>query len=107
MSLLRAARDLRIQVADSRSFHGDPVGMSARLEKVREYVAAVEIHATTVGLLVPDTLAEPADRLAAAARNLTEAAARDTCADQGWLTADPDFAEIDACVQAFMKMIFY
>ena len=99
--LLRAAGDLRTQLANNRSFRGDRAAMSARLEEVRRYAAATQLHAVSVGLLVPDKLAEPADRLAVAARSLALVAANDTDLDQGWVKVDPDFTMLDACVDAF------
>jgi len=104
-NLLRAAGDLRTQVANNRSFRGDRAAMTARLEKVREYAAATQLHAVSVGLLVPLKLAEPADRLAAAAQSLTATAASDTDLDQGWVRADPDFTTLDECAEAFRKEI--
>jgi len=101
--LLRAASDLRTQVANNRSFRGDRVAMSARLEKVREYEAATQVNAVSVGLMAPGQLAKPADQLAGAARSLALAAAQNTNLDEGWVPVDPDFTELDTCVDAFKK----
>ena len=100
-NLLRAAGDLRTQVANNRSFRGDRAAMTARLEKVREQAAATQLHAVSVGLLAPDRLADPADRLAAAAQKVAEAVVKDTNLDKGWVDVDPDFAALDACVDTF------
>ncbi len=104
-NLLRAAGDLRTQVANNRSFRGDRAAMTARLEKVREHAAATQLHAVSVGLLVPAMLAEPADRLATAAQSLAVAAVKDTDLDQGWVKADPDFSPLDECAAAFRKEV--
>jgi hypothetical protein len=101
--LLRAAGDLRTQVANNRSFRGDRTAMTARLEKVREHAAATRLHAVSVGLLVPGKLAEPADHLAAVAQGLAVAAGNDTDLDHGWVEADPDFTALDGCVDAFRR----
>lgn len=102
-NLLRAAGDLRTQVANNRSVRGDRAAMTARLEKVREYAAATQLHAVSVGLLVPAKLAEPANQLAAAAQTLTATTVKDTDLDQGWVKTDPDFTALDACAEAFRK----
>lgn len=100
-NLLRAAGELRTQVANNRSFRGDRTAMGARLEAVRRYAAATQLHAVSVGLLVPAKLAGPAGDVATAARDLAVAAANDTDLDQGWVNADPDFVPLDTSVEAF------
>ncbi len=101
--LLLAAGDLRTQVANNRIFRGDRAAMTARLEDVRKHAAATQLHAVRVGMLVPGQLAEPADRLAAAASSLAAAAVNDTDLDQGWVSVDPDFTRLDACVDTFRR----
>lgn len=101
--LLRAAGDLRTQVANNRSFRGDRAAMTARLEDVRKYAAATALYAVRVGMLVPGQLADQADRLAEAASSVAVAAVNNTDLDQGWVPVDPDFSRLDSCVDAFRR----
>jgi len=99
--LLRAAIDLRTQVANNRSFRGDRSAMTDRLEKVREHAAAAQVHAASVALLAPESVAEQADRLAGAAGELADWTAVNTNLDQGALNAEPDFTVLNDRLAAF------
>jgi len=99
VKLMRAVEDLRTQVANNHDYHGDE--MAARLAQVREHAAAAEVQAVRIALLVPQTLAEPAQELAVAASRLAEKAAENTDLVEGVSRLRPDFGELDACVAAF------
>lgn len=101
VDLLQAVGELRTQVANNRTFQGEPVLMGERLEEVRRHAAAARVYATSVAMLVPDRLAEPADRLAAAAGSLADATEQHTDLGLGRLPVDPDYRDLDACVDAF------
>lgn len=53
--------ELRIQVENAHSYRGGAAGMRPRLEDIRGQAAATRLYAATVGLLLPDRLAEPAE----------------------------------------------
>jgi hypothetical protein len=101
VDLLRATSELRTQIANNRTFQGAPEGMAERLEEVRQYAAAARLSATNVGLMVPERLAEPAERLAAAAASLADAAVRDTDLDLGRMTGEPRFQDLDTSMADF------
>jgi hypothetical protein len=100
--LLRAAVELRTQVANNFDYHGTDMG--ERLAKVRDYAAAAQIPAVSVSMLAPRQFAEPADRLAAAASRLAEAAAANTNLMQGSMTTTPSFSELNECVETFRRI---
>jgi hypothetical protein len=102
-NVLRAAGNLRTQVANNRSFRGDRAEMTARLEKVREHAGATRLYAASAGLLAPRDLAEPADQLAVAAESFAAAAAANTDLDHGWMEIEPDSATFDARIAAFRE----
>jgi hypothetical protein len=99
VALLRAAADLRTQVSNNRDYHGEE--MASRLAEVRAYAADAQVHAVNISLLVPRSLAELAQQLATAARDLAATTAANTDLDKGWVIRAPDFTELDACVEAF------
>jgi hypothetical protein len=102
-NLLRAAGDLRTQVVNNQGFSGDRAALSARLEKVREYAAAAQLHAVSVALLLPERTAQKADDLAAAASSLADWAAANTYPELGGMDKklQPDFGVLNACITAF------
>lgn len=102
LELLRAVGELRAQVADNHEYHGEKMG--ARLAKVRKRAAAAEMHAVSVGLLVPATLAGPAERLAAAASRLAAVAAENTDLALGVMARAPNFTDLDACLATFRQI---
>ncbi|HEX6525994.1 MAG TPA: hypothetical protein VF070_39175 [Streptosporangiaceae bacterium] len=99
VALLRAASDLRTQVANNHDYSGNE--MAARLAQVRSYATDAQVHAVAISLLAPRSLAEPAKRLAKAAENLAVTTAADTDLDKGWMVRAPNFKELDACIEAF------
>ena len=104
VNLLKAAGRLQTQVASNHEYHG--AEMTERLAKVRRYAGAAEEHAATVALLVPDRLAEPATKVAAAATRLASAAAARTYLqpDRMNMPELPDFSELDQSVEAFRRI---
>jgi hypothetical protein len=101
VELLRAARGLRVGVAAAAEYHGPELG--ARLGEIREFAAAVQLHAINLGLLAPHDLAAPADELAAAAARLAAATTENTVLTLGAVAGNPDFAELDEYVQHFKR----
>jgi hypothetical protein len=99
LDLLRASGELRTQVANNAEYHGDEMG--ARLAEVRKCAASAQLHAVSVAFLGPATLKEPAERLAAAANGLAEAAAQNTDLSLGNMVRTPDFAQLDEAIAAF------
>jgi hypothetical protein len=102
MDLLRAAADLRTQVANNHEYHGNET--PARLAQVRQHAADAGVHAVSIALQAPQALADPARRLAAAADRLAVATAENTDLDMGVSVRPPDFTELDTCVEAFSKL---
>jgi hypothetical protein len=99
MDLLRAAADLRTQVANNHEYHGNE--MAARLAQVRQHAADAGVHAVSIALQAQPRLADPARRLAEAADRLAVATAGNTDLAMGVSVRPPDFTELDACVEAF------
>jgi enamine deaminase RidA (YjgF/YER057c/UK114 family) len=102
VDLLSAAGSLRTQVTNNRSFIGDRNAMGLRLEAVREYASATAVHAASVSLLARD-LAEPADRVAAAAKTYADAAAESTDLVKGWMAVEPNHDELDDAIKQFRQ----
>jgi hypothetical protein len=103
VELLRAAGDLRAQVANNYSYHG--LEMGARLEQVRRYAAATQLYAVSVSLLAPEILGESADLLATAAGSLADWAVGNTNLEQGSMIREPNFRQLDDCVRAFRTKV--
>jgi hypothetical protein len=99
VALLKAAGELRTQVANNHDYHGDE--MTARLALVREHATAAQVAAASVALLVAQPLAELAMELAAAAGELAMEAAETTSLEQRASIRLPDFAKLDRCIAAF------
>jgi hypothetical protein len=102
VDLISAAGNLRTQVTNNHSFSGDRDEMGARLEAVREYASATALHAASVSLLASD-LAEPADRVATAAKTYADAAAESTDLDKGWMAVEPNHEELDDAIKEFRQ----
>jgi hypothetical protein len=103
MDLLRAARDLRVQVANTAAYHGSEMG--ARLEQVRQLDADAASNADEVALLLPVTVAESAARLARTVSTLATAAQANVMPQFAASIREPDFAELDACIEDFRTRV--
>jgi hypothetical protein len=101
LDLLGAAEDLRVTVANAADYHG--AGMPARLAQIRQYAAAVQIHAAKIELLAPGTLATAADVLAKAAGRFAAQAAVSTNLKLNQMVAAPDPTELVEAIEAFRK----
>jgi hypothetical protein len=77
--------------------------MAIRLAEMTSSAAAVQLHAVSVGLLARGTLAEPAGRLAAAARDLATAAVQRTDINLNQMVDSPDFTDFDKSFEAFRE----
>jgi hypothetical protein len=100
LSLLQAAGDLRNQVANSTSYRGPD--MRARLEEMRTFAEAAQLHAASVALLMPEEVARKADELAGAASTLAEWAVKNTNLElRGMNDERPDFSQLSMCITAF------
>lgn len=80
-------------------YHGDE--MPARLADIRSCAATVQVQAASVEFLARDTLAEPAERLAAAAADLAAAAVQGTDMSLNQMPSSPDLTAFDHSVDAF------
>ena len=103
LDLLSAAGQLRTQVANNYEYFGPE--MRDRLGEVRRLAAAAELAAVAVSLQAPGEVAEPARKLATASTRLAEHTAADTDLRNGSMNSGsrPSFAELDACVTAFLR----
>jgi hypothetical protein len=100
VSLLRAAGELRTQVANARNYNGPEMG--ARLEDVRRLAADTQLYAASVAMLA-DSLATRAHLLATAAGKLADWTVENTNLTRGSLLLDPDFSELNTCTADFSK----
>jgi hypothetical protein len=102
VDLLRAATDLRAQVANNHEYHGEE--MAARLAQTRKIAAAVKVAATKVELIAPEAVTDSAEQLALAASRL--AAFSEVATDLGMSCTiqAPDFTEFDECTAAFINV---
>lgn len=103
IDLLRAARDLRVQVANTAAYHGSEMG--GRLERMRQLDADAASHADEVALLVPVSVAESAARLASAVRALATVAQANVKPQFAASIREPDFTELDACIEDFRTRV--
>jgi hypothetical protein len=99
VEFLRAVNDLRTQVANAALYRGDEI--ASLVAEIRSCSAAVELHALSVGLLARDALAEPVERVTAAARELAAAAVQNTDMNINRVAISPDFAAFDQSVEEF------
>lgn len=100
-NLVRSAENLQVQVENNAKYHGPE--MSARLERVRQLGADVNVHAATVAMLVPDEFADPAAELMGAAGRVVVATAANTDLNLGVCVREPDLTELSACLGDFRK----
>jgi hypothetical protein len=98
LDLLRAAGDLRTQVANALLYRGNEMG--TQLAEITNSAAAVQLHAVSVGL-ARESLAQSAELLAAAARDLAAATVQNTDMSLHQVVESPDCAEFDGRVTAF------
>lgn len=95
-SLLRAACDVRTQVANNHAYHAyHGTDMGARLERVRELDADVAVHAAQVAMLESGHLGDSATDVAGAVGRLI------TKIEKGVSAEEPNFGELDASLTAF------
>jgi hypothetical protein len=101
--LLKAARDLRVQVANNHAYEGDEI--PSRLERVRELAANAASYADSVLLLLmPVEVADSAGRLTAAANGLAETAEANIDSNVRMSIRSPDFTGLDACIADFSRL---
>jgi hypothetical protein len=103
LELLRAAGNLRTQLANNNIYHGAEMG--ARLELVRQHAAATQLAADTISLLIPANFAKTAELIAEDAGNLADWAVANTDLNQGSMLRKPDFHELDHHVKTFRAEI--
>ena len=63
------------------------------------------MHATNVGVLVPGSLADPAESVAQAAGDVAKAAAANTNVGLGDIIRETDLRELDNRVEAFRHLV--
>ncbi|MGD0699464.1 MAG: hypothetical protein ABSA02_06235 [Trebonia sp.] len=103
VGLLRAARDLRVQAANTAAYHGPEMG--SRLERIRQLGADAALHADEVALLVPVGIADSAALLAAAASRLATSTQANVKSALAASIRDPDFTELDRCIAGFSARV--
>jgi hypothetical protein len=103
IDLLRAARDLRVQVANTAAYHGNEMG--ARLERVRQLDADAASNADEVALLLPVSVADSAGRLASVMSALAVAAQANVKPEFAASIREPDFTELDSCIEDFRTRV--
>lgn len=103
IDLLRAARDLRVQVANTAAYHGNEMG--ARLERMRQLDADAASHADEAALLLPVAVAESAVQLARAVSALATSAQANVRPQFAASIREPDFTELDACIEDFRARV--
>lgn len=98
--LLKAARDLRVQVANNHAYQGSE--LPSRLERVRELATEAASHTDTLLLLLmPVGVVDSAERLTAAASKQADTAEANIDASVRLSIRSPDFAELDECIKDF------
>ena len=103
VDLMRAAGELRILAENISSYRGDANGMRARVEEVRGRADAAGLYAARVSLLVPGQLAEPAGKVAAAARGLASEVVQNTDLNRGVMVGNVNADPLDTCIADFRK----
>jgi hypothetical protein len=101
VNLLQTSGELRTRVENIHSYRGDASGMRTRVEDVLSQAEATRLHAASVSLLVPGRLAEPANKVAAAARALAEEVVRNTNLDRGVSIDTSDTRALDTSITDF------
>jgi hypothetical protein len=101
--LLKAARDLRVQVANNHAYQGNEIPL--RLEQVRQLAADAASYADSVLLLLmPVDVINSAGRLTAAVSRLVETAEANIDSNVHMSIRSPDFTELDDCIKDFSKL---
>lgn len=101
-SLLRAALDLRVQLANNHAYHAyHGTDMGARLERVRELDADVAVHAAQVAMLESGQLGDSATDVAGTVGRLIASTEAKTKLEKGVSAGEPNFGELDASLGAF------
>jgi hypothetical protein len=103
VDLLRSARDLRVQVANTAAYHGAEMG--SRLERIRQLDADAALHADEVALLVPASIADSAAMLAAAVSRLAKSTQANVKSELAASIREPDFTELDGCIADFSARV--
>jgi hypothetical protein len=101
VGLLRAVGELRTLTEDIRSYRGDASGMRRRVEEVLKHAESTRLHAASIGMLAPGQLAEPAEKVAVAARTLADDVVRNTDLDRGVLIGFADTSALDGRINVF------
>jgi hypothetical protein len=99
LDLLAAASELRARVASAADCHGDEI--DARLEHIRDLEATIHVHAASIAFLTPEKLAQPANRVADAARRLVKATEETVDKAAKQMVERPGFEELDESVKDF------
>jgi hypothetical protein len=101
--LLKAARDLRVQVANNHAYQGNDI--SSRLERVRQLAADAASFTDSVLLLVPTDVSDSARRLTVTVSRLAETAEANIDSDVRMSIRSPDFSAVDECIVDFSKRV--
>jgi hypothetical protein len=101
LDLLSAAGDLQTDVANAGQYHGEE--MRDKLAEIRKSAAAVKLHAASIELLAPQTLAATADRLAKEAAKFAALAVANTDLTLNQMIEVPDPGELDNATEAFRE----
>ena len=103
VDLLRAIGDLRDRVADNYFYPGG-AEMGDRLAQVRHCLTTAKVHAVSVALMAPRTLAQPVKDLTEAADRFTTMAVQATDRTLRAANQAPDFTDLDARTTAFSEL---
>jgi hypothetical protein len=103
VDLLRSARDVRVQVANTAAYHGAEMG--SRLERIRQLEADAAVHADEVALLIPVSVANSAAMLTGAVSRLTASTEANVKHELGASIRQPDFTELDGCIADFSTRV--
>jgi hypothetical protein len=100
--LLKAARDLRVQVANNHAYQGNEI--TSRLERVRQLAADAASYADSVLLLLmPVEVINSAGRLTAAVGTLAQTAEANIDSNVHMSIRSPDFTDLDDCIKDFSE----
>jgi hypothetical protein len=102
LDLLGAADELQTEVANAGQYHGEK--MADKLADIRKCAAAVRLHAATIELLAPRTLATAADRLAKEAAKFAGLAVENTDLKLNQMVGVPGPGDLDQATEAFREL---
>jgi hypothetical protein len=104
-ALIRAALELRTQVANAADYHGNEMG--SLVAEIRRTAADLQVQAVNLALIGPSALKKTAEQLAGAGNRLATSTSQRADLNLGSMIASPDFSELDQMITAVEDAVYH